>query len=104
MHFLCEDSRTSVLFVEDDEQLDKALEVRAQLPLLKTIVVFDMEGLSNIEDEHIISLDQLKKIGREYLKNNPNAIYHQTARDAGSFSQWLINEAKCAWFEKQYDL
>ena len=37
-------------------------------------------------------------------KNNPNAIYHQTARDAGSFSQWLINEAKCAWFEKQYDL
>jgi branched-chain amino acid transport system ATP-binding protein len=29
VHYLCEDSRTSMLFVEDDEQLDKALEVRA---------------------------------------------------------------------------
>ena len=25
VHYLCEDSRTAVLFVEDDEQLDKAL-------------------------------------------------------------------------------
>ena len=34
VHYLCEDSSTRVLFVEDDEQLDKVLEVRAQLPLL----------------------------------------------------------------------
>ena len=80
VHYLCEDSRTSVLFVEDDEQLDKALEVRSQLPLLKTIVVFDMEGLSNIQDDHIISLEQLKKLGRDYLKNNPNAIAERVAQ------------------------
>jgi acyl-CoA synthetase (AMP-forming)/AMP-acid ligase II len=35
VHYLCEDSRTRVLFVEDDEQLDKALEVRERLPLLR---------------------------------------------------------------------
>ena len=43
--YLCDDSRTAVLFVEDDEQLDKALEVRGRLPRLRRIVVFDMEGL-----------------------------------------------------------
>ena len=80
VQYLCEDSRTSVLFVEDDEQLDKALEVRSQLPLLKTIVVFDMEGLSNIQDDNIISLEQLKKLGRDYLKNNPNAIEQRVAQ------------------------
>ena len=36
VQFLCEDSGTTVLFVEDDEQLDKALEVRDQLPRLRT--------------------------------------------------------------------
>ena len=41
VHYLCEDSRTSILFVEDDEQLDKALEVRPQLRDLQKIVVFD---------------------------------------------------------------
>ena len=32
VHYLCEDSGTSILFVEDDEQLDKALEVRSSCP------------------------------------------------------------------------
>ena len=40
VEYLCEDSRTVVLFVEDDEQLDKALAVRDSLPLLQKIVVF----------------------------------------------------------------
>src|SRR3954470_16521393 len=58
VQYLCEDSRTSLLFVEDDEQLDKALEVRAQLPLLKTIIVFDMEGLRELKDPGVIGFDE----------------------------------------------
>src|SRR6478736_7537009 len=38
LHYLCEDSGTSILFVEDDEQLDKALEVRQQLRGLTKII------------------------------------------------------------------
>ena len=45
LQYLSADSASSVLFVEDEEQLDKALEVREQLPLLKKIIVFDMRGL-----------------------------------------------------------
>ncbi len=71
VHYLSEDSRTSVLFVEDDEQLDKALEVRAQLPLLRKIVVFDMEGLRSLADPGIISLQALRELGREW--NTPHA-------------------------------
>jgi long-chain acyl-CoA synthetase len=71
VHYLCEDSRTTVLFVEDDEQLDKALEVRAQLPLLRKIVVFDMEGLHKLDDADIISLDELRSRGRAYLAQHP---------------------------------
>ena len=31
VHYLCTDSRTTVLFAEDEEQLDKVLEVRGRL-------------------------------------------------------------------------
>jgi long-chain acyl-CoA synthetase len=48
VHYLCEDSASVILFVEDDEQLDKALEVRERLPRLRRIVVFDMEGLHSL--------------------------------------------------------
>lgn len=74
VQYLCEDSRTTFLFVEDDEQLDKALEVRDQLPCLHKIVVFDMEGLHGLEDANILSLDALRALGRTYLAQHPHEL------------------------------
>jgi len=74
VHYLCEDSRTTVLFVEDDEQLDKALEVRAQLPGLRKIVVFDMEGLRDLDDPGVIGLDALRALGRAHLAQHPETL------------------------------
>jgi long-chain acyl-CoA synthetase len=74
VHYLCEDSRTRILFVEDDEQLDKALEVRAQLPLLAKVVVFDMDGLRDLHDDGVMSLDALRALGREYNAAHPGQL------------------------------
>lgn len=74
VHYLCEDSRTTLLFVEDDEQLDKALEVRERLPLLRKIVVFDMEGLRDLDDPGVMSLDALRALGRDHLRVHPQAV------------------------------
>ena len=74
VQYLCEDSRTTFLFVEDDEQLDKALEVRDQLPALRKIVVFDMEGLRDLSDAGIVSLADLRVQGRTYLETHPDAL------------------------------
>ena len=71
VEYLCADSSTVYLFVEDDEQLDKALEVRARLPNLRKIVVFDMDGLRDFNDPQVISLDALRAIGREYDAAHP---------------------------------
>ena len=79
VHYLCTDSRTTFLFVEDDEQLDKALEVRAELPLLQKIIVFDMEGLRGVNDANVLSLVALRALGREYLAKNPQAVKQSAA-------------------------
>jgi long-chain acyl-CoA synthetase len=71
VEYLCADSATVYLFVEDDEQLDKALEVRARLPRLRKIIVFDMDGLRDFNDPQVISLDALRTIGREYDAAHP---------------------------------
>src|SRR5437762_4906663 len=54
VEYLCADSRTRVIFVEDDEQLDKVLAVRERLPALEKIVVFDTEGLRDFRDAQVI--------------------------------------------------
>ncbi|WP_431512779.1 AMP-dependent synthetase/ligase [Variovorax sp. DAIF25] len=74
VHYLCEDSRTTILFVEDDEQLDKALEVRSALADLRKIVVFDMEGLRDLDEPDVISLADLRELGRGYLAQHPGAV------------------------------
>lgn len=79
VHYLCEDSRTTLLFVEDDEQLDKALEVRPQLPLLRQVIVFDMEGLRELDDPGVMSLDALRALGRAYLADHPDAVKERAA-------------------------
>ncbi|MCL4680726.1 MAG: long-chain fatty acid--CoA ligase [Rhodocyclaceae bacterium] len=67
VQYLTEDSRSVFLFVEDEEQLDKALEARETLPLLRKIVVWDMEGLRSLDDPQVISLERLRELGRERI-------------------------------------
>jgi long-chain acyl-CoA synthetase len=72
VEYLCSDSSTVYLFVEDDEQLDKALEVRANLPKLRKIFVFDTDGLRDFNDPQVMSLDALRRIGREHDAEHPD--------------------------------
>ena len=74
VQYLCSDSGTSILFVEDEEQLDKGLEVRGDLPLLRKIVVMDMKGLRDLDDEGVISLDALRALGRDYIAAHPQEM------------------------------
>jgi long-chain acyl-CoA synthetase len=71
VQYLCEDSASVFLFVEGDEQLDKFLEVRETLPRIRKAIVFDMEGLGDLSDPQVMSLEQLRALGREYLKHHP---------------------------------
>ncbi|MFO1329631.1 MAG: long-chain fatty acid--CoA ligase [Rubrivivax sp.] len=66
VEYLGNDSDTRVIFVEDEEQLDKVLEARERIPGLQWIVVFDMEGLGSFEDPRVMSLDALRERGRAH--------------------------------------
>jgi long-chain acyl-CoA synthetase len=69
--YLLSDSGSVFVFVEDEEQLDKVLEVRERLPKLRKIVVFDMEGLRDFDDQQVMSLDALRALGADHHAKNP---------------------------------
>ncbi|HEX7887874.1 MAG TPA: long-chain fatty acid--CoA ligase [Ramlibacter sp.] len=79
VHYLCSDSGTGILFVEDEEQLDKALEVRGELPLLRKVVVMDMKGLRELRDPGVIGLEELRALGREYNRAHPDDVARRSA-------------------------
>jgi long-chain acyl-CoA synthetase len=64
--YLLSDSSSAYVFVEDEEQLDKILEVRERLPKLRKIIVFDMEGLRDFDDAQVMSLEALRALGADF--------------------------------------
>jgi len=70
VEYLVNDSRTKVIFAEDEEQLDKILHCRARCPTLQKIVVFDMEGLSGFTDPMVLSLAEFMALGRNHEQGN----------------------------------
>ncbi len=66
VEYLINDSGTRFYFAEDEEQLDKVLEVRERTPTLEKVIVFDMEGLRNFSDAQVMSFDALLELGRQH--------------------------------------
>jgi long-chain acyl-CoA synthetase len=70
VEYILNDSRTRFLFVENEEQLDKFLDIRDRCPDLVKVFVFDMEGLADFNDPMVMPFDELLALGREYDKTN----------------------------------
>ncbi len=69
--YILENSESSFIVVKDQEQMDKVLDVRAQLPLLKKIIVVDMKGLRRYREPMLISFRDVEAMGEELHKQQP---------------------------------
>ncbi|WP_028109606.1 long-chain fatty acid--CoA ligase [Ferrimonas futtsuensis] len=64
-------SGTSVVIAEDEEQCDKLLELEDQIPGVKYIVYCDPRGMRKYDDERLVDVEDLYRIGREQENNHP---------------------------------
>lgn len=70
--------------VEDQEQVDKMLEVREQCPQLAHIFYDDPRGLRNYVEEGLASLDELMAAGRVFAQQHPSFFRAELALAAPS--------------------
>jgi long-chain acyl-CoA synthetase len=73
VQYVLEHSDSRFVILENAEQLDKVLEVRASLPLLERIVVMDLKGLQHFRDPMVSSLEGMLETGRLWLESPGNA-------------------------------
>lgn len=71
MAFVLQDAQVGVVVVEDQEQVDKMLEVRDLCPALVRVVYDDPRGLRHYADALLMSFDDLQKSGREQAVRDP---------------------------------
>lgn len=78
--YLVNNSGTRFLFLENDEQLDKWLEARDEMPGLVKVIVFDRDGLRDFEDPLVMFFDELLELGRAEAEAEPEAFARELAR------------------------
>ena len=71
MTFVVEDADIHYVFVENQEQVDKLLEVRESLPSIGYIIYDDPRGLRNYDQPGLISSTELIAKGQEWDKAHP---------------------------------
>jgi long-chain acyl-CoA synthetase len=80
VEYLVNDSGTRFLIAENDEQLDKFLEVQDRVPDLAKVIVLDSNGLFDFKHERVMFLDGLYALGREFLKSNRGRFEEEIAK------------------------
>ncbi len=72
MQYVLENAEIEVAIVEDQEQVDKLLELLPQCPKLKLIVYDDPRGMRHYTQEQLLPYGELRDIGREYDEAHPD--------------------------------
>lgn len=72
--YLLQDSGARVLIVEDQEQVDKAVEAAAECPSLEWIVYLDGRGLGAYPHPKLISIDELIERGEALAAKRPQLL------------------------------
>ncbi len=74
LSYLVNDSESRFLFVENDEQLDKYLEVAAEMPSLLKVIIYDRDGLHGLDRDKCLFLEDLRALGQAYEAQHPGAF------------------------------
>jgi long-chain acyl-CoA synthetase len=67
-------AEVSVIVAEDQEQVDKILALRAELPALRLVIYDDPRGLSTYQHEWLKSYQDVQELGRKFGAEHPGRL------------------------------
>jgi len=87
--YVAEHSGAKFAIVNDQEQTDKFLEIKDELPSLKKVIYWDPKGLRNYDDPILTSFTEVIKLGREYEETHPGLFEQNIVKGNGSDTAFI---------------
>lgn len=78
--YVVEHCDAQIVVAQDQEQVDKLLRIKDELPLVKKIVYWDDHGMRHYDDPILISFDEVVRLGAEYEKGHPGLFEEHIAK------------------------
>ena len=84
MEYVLDHAEVRFVLAEDQEQVDKVLEVSDRLPAIDQLIYDDSRGLRDYDKTHLHDYTDVQKLGREALTENPQLLDQSIAAGKGS--------------------
>ena len=78
--YVIDHSDARFVVAEDQEQADKILDMKHELPKVKKVIYTDPKGMRNYDDPLLIFLPEVEELGRQFEKDNPGYFERSVAR------------------------
>ena len=82
--YLIDYAQVRVVLAEDEEQVDKLLEIAERLPCIERIVYFDPRGMRKYDDARLMSWEDLKAAAARVHADDPQRFENEVALGKGS--------------------
>jgi len=82
--YLIDYAQVRIVLAEDEEQVDKLLEIAERLPCIERIVYFDPRGMRKYDDARLMSWDDLKAAAARMHAEDPQRFQNEVALGKGS--------------------
>ena len=83
LEYIVEHAGARFAVVEDQEQVDKMLHVRARYAGLEYVIYDDPRGLRHYSEPCLLSLQELQERGRKFAQDDPDYFEREVARGQG---------------------
>lgn len=77
------DCKAKFAVVNDQEQTDKFLEIKDELPALEKVIYWDPKGMKNYDDPILISFAEILKLGKKYEEKHPSLFEQNVEKGRG---------------------
>ncbi len=77
--YVLNNAEVRFVFAEDQEQVDKTIEIMGDCPTIEKIIYADPRGLRNYSQDFLTNFDAVREAGREYLAMHPGFYEEEVA-------------------------
>jgi long-chain acyl-CoA synthetase len=77
--YVARNSEARFTVVEDQEQVDKFLQIKEELPLLQRVIYWNYKGLAHYEDPILMGYREVQELGKRYEEEHPG-IFEQNVK------------------------
>ncbi|MBT2690649.1 AMP-binding protein [Bacillus sp. ISL-47] len=77
LSYIIDDCDATIVVAEDQEQVDKLLEIKETIPKVKTIIYYDPRGMRDYQEDFLLKFEDVLALGHTFKSQQPTFFQHE---------------------------